>query len=122
MLESREVVGSPLLAIVGADEDLITDDEVGLPAGVVALGRGCAGEVGALSLPDGRLAGLLRLEGAGTWGAGEVGALAGALPAAACQLVTVRRPVALERHEAGWRAIGRLHPERAALAAGLVDE
>ena len=44
-----------------AETPLIAAEPSGLPAGVVALGRGGAGEIGALLRDDGVYAGLLRL-------------------------------------------------------------
>lgn len=112
----------------GVDEELTArgeGDEVVFPAGVVALGRGGAGDLAALLLPDGRLAGLLRLQGSGAHGADEVYALAAGLPAADCQVVTARRPVDLERQIAAWSAATRARGgrgERAALADHFADE
>lgn len=112
--------------LLGVDEELTERaDEVAFPAGVVALGRGGAGDMGALLLPDGRLVGLLRLAGAEARGPDEVYALAAGLPASACQVVTLRRPVDLERRIAGWsvttRARGR-RAEQGALADHFADE
>lgn len=112
--------------LLGVDEELTErEDEVVFPAGVVALGRGGAGDLGALLLPDGRLVGLLRLAGAAGRGPDEVYALAAGLPASACQVVTLRRPVDLERRIAGWsvatRGRGR-RDEQGALADHFADE
>lgn len=103
--------------LLGVDEDLTAlEDETVFPAGVVALGRGGAGDMGALLLPDGRLAGLLQLRGQRD----EVFGLVDGLPATECQLITLRRPVDLARRIAGWS--GATHGrERRAEQSSLAD-
>lgn len=109
----------------GADDELTAPGgELPFPAGVVALGRGGAGDAGALLRPDGVLVGLLRLAATGPRGRDDVAALAAALPGVACQCLTVRRPIDLERGIAAWHAAtggeGR-SDGRGALAADFAD-
>lgn len=112
--------------LLGADDELTAiEEEIVFPAGVVALGRGGAGEVGALRCPDGRLAGLLCFDAGGSTGRDGSEAPAAVLPHGACQFLTLRRPVDLERRAASWdtairEAGGR--PEHAALATHFADE
>ena len=90
-----------------AETPLIAAEPSGLPAGVVALGRGGAGEIGALLRDDGVYAGLLRLLAPAGRSLGDVAALAEALPPGACQIVTVRWPIDSERAARSWRAATR---------------
>ncbi len=83
------------------------DDPLSFPAGVVALGRGGAGAIGALVRHDGAYVGLLCLEMRCERGREEVAALAETLPLGACQFLTVRWPVAAARAAAAWRTRGR---------------
>ena len=83
------------------------DDPLDFPAGVVALGRGGAGAIGALVRHDGAHVGLLCLELRCERGRDAVAALAESLPLGACQFLTVRWPVAIDRAAATWRARGR---------------
>src|SRR5947207_10391938 len=128
MAVTIEAAGAARPRLLGADDDLTAGGEgPPFPASVVALGRGGAGDAGALLLPDGTLAGLLCLDAGSRHegqadGEGGVAALAAALPAGTCQLVTVRRPVDLERQVVGWQGVVAGRPEQAALVTSLVDE
>ncbi|CAA9573598.1 MAG: hypothetical protein AVDCRST_MAG88-2589, partial [uncultured Thermomicrobiales bacterium] len=109
----------------GADDELTAPGgEVPFPAGVVALGRGGAGDAGALLRPDGMLVGLLRLKAAGPRGRDDVASLAAELPGMTCQCLTIRRPIDLEREVAAWHAAtggeGR-DSVRGALATDFAD-
>ena len=86
---------------------MLAAEPPGLPAGVVALGRGGAGEIGALLRDDGVYAGLLRVLPPAGRGLADVAALADALPPGACQIVTVRWPIDPERAARSWRAATR---------------
>lgn len=109
--------------LLGADDELtVPGDDLVFPAGVVALGRGGAGEAGALLRQDGSYVGLLCLEDAGAWESRDVAALADALPGDACQVVSVRWPVDLERQLTGWRLATRGDAARAALAADIASD
>ena len=61
------------------------DDPLEFPAGVVALGRGGAGQIGALVRHDGAHVGMLALEGRCERGRDDVADLAEVLPLAGCQ-------------------------------------
>ncbi|MGN6699266.1 MAG: hypothetical protein ACTHMR_14015 [Thermomicrobiales bacterium] len=112
----------PAPRLLGADEELTTSDDAAVfPAGVVALGRGGAGETGALLRPDGVYVGLLLLDSRSSCGGPEIAQLAAALPTSACQVLTVRRPVDLERQTAAWEHVTRGQRTQAGLAAAIAD-
>src|SRR5262245_51870925 len=96
-----------LLRLRPAEEPPVYDDAAEFPAGVVALGRGGAGEIGALFREDGVYVGLVSLAGEAGRTADDVAALARALPPGACQVVTTRWPVDVERAAAAWRTAAR---------------
>src|SRR3954453_11274565 len=81
-----------LLRYRPAEEPLVYDDVPEFPAGVVALGRGGAGEIGALLREDGVYVGLLSLAAGPGRTMDDVAELARALPLGACQVVTTRWP------------------------------
>lgn len=95
------------------------DDPLEFPAGVVALGRGGAGQIGALLRQDGAHIGMLCLEARCERGRDAVADLAAALPLAGCQFLTVRWPVDAERAAAGWRALARGRAAGAGIAATI---
>lgn len=97
------------------------DDPLEFPAGVVALGRGGAGAIGALVRQDGAHVGMLCLADRCERGQHEVAALAEALPLAACQFLTVRWPIDAERAGASWRALARGRTAGAGVAATITD-
>jgi hypothetical protein len=108
--------------LLGADEELTAGDAAAVfPAGVVALGRGGAGETGALLRSDGVYVGLLLLDSQTSAGSPDVARMAAALPANGCQVLTVRRPVDLERQTAAWEHATRGQRAHAGLAAALAD-
>ncbi|HEY8600440.1 MAG TPA: hypothetical protein VIL85_18530, partial [Thermomicrobiales bacterium] len=108
---------SSRLARFRAPEPPLTfSDEPEFPAGVVALGRGGAGEVGALLREDGVYIGLLRLAATGGRDLHAVEELAASLPLENCQIVTTRWPVDAERAGAAWRTSTRAGFAGAALA------
>jgi len=90
-----------------AETPLLAAEPPGLPAGVIALGRGGAGEIGALLRDDGVYAGLLRVLAPAGRGLADVAALAEALPPGVCQIVTVRWPIDPDRAARSWRAATR---------------
>lgn len=102
-----------------AETPLIAAEPSGLPAGVVALGRGGAGEIGALLRDDGVYAGLLRVLAPTGRGLADVAALAEALPTGACQIVTVRWPIDPDRAARSWRAATRGGMAATALAGEI---
>src|SRR3954447_19446828 len=110
-----------LLRYRPAEEPPMYDDVAEFPAGVVALGRGGAGEIGALLREDGVYVGLLSLASGAGWGTEDVAALARALPLGACQVVTTRWPVDAERAAASWRAAARGGLTGGPLAAEIAD-
>lgn len=91
----------------------------GLPVGVVALGRGGAGEIGALLREDGVYAGLLSLMAPAGRGLADVAALAETLPTGACQIITTRWPIDSERAGRSWRVPTRSGLAGAALAGEI---
>ncbi len=103
-----------------AEEEEPSADAVTFPAGVVALGRGGAGEVGALLREDGVYVGLLSLGGRAGRGIDDLAALAQSLPGGACQIVTIRWPIDGERAATGWRAATRGNGG-AALASAIAE-
>ena len=108
---------SSRLARFRAPEPPLTySDEPGFPAGVVALGRGGAGEVGALLREDGVYIGLLRLAAANGRDLDAVEEFAAVLPLESCQIITTRWPVDAERAGATWRTATRAGFAGAALA------
>lgn len=114
MREARAQQGGPRL--LGAGDDLlVSEDELTFPAGVVALGRGGVGDLGALRLPDGELAAFLELAADEPRGPEAVAALARALPGMAAQFLTVRRPIEFECQARAWRESTATSPEHAAL-------
>lgn len=100
---------------------LTADDEPAFPAGVVALGRGGAGEIGALLRADGVYIGLLHLAAPVERDTFALDDLAGTLPTERCQILAIRWPVDAER-AAAWRP--SRHPNLAgtALAREIGDE
>ena len=99
----------------------LDDDPLEFPAGVVALGRGGAGQIGALLRSNGAHVGMLCLEGRCERGRDELADLAEALPLTACQFLTVRWPVDAERAGAAWRGQSRGRAAGAGLAATIAD-
>lgn len=97
----------------------IAADVPGLPTGVVALGRGGAGEIGALLREDGVYVGLLSLLAPSGRGLADVAALAEVLPSGACQIVTTRWPIDPERAGRPWRRAARSGLAGAALAGEI---
>lgn len=97
------------------------DDPLDFPAGVVALGRGGAGEIGALLRQDGLHVGILCLEERCERGRDDVALLAEALPLSGCQFLTVRWPHDAERVGTPWQLLARGRSAGAELAATLAD-
>ena len=110
-------LSSRLARFRATEEAPLTDhDEPEFPAGVVALGRGGAGEIGALLRADGVYIGLLALAPPTGRDLAAIEALAAALPLEHCQILTTRWPVEADRAAATWRATTRAGFAGAALA------
>lgn len=116
-------LAATLRRLGGTDEpgEIEFDDPLAFPAGVVAVGRGGAGETGALLREDGAYIGLLCLTDSAARSREDVVALAAALPPFGCQIVTVRWPVDADQAAARWRAAGRGQSARAALSLALAE-
>ena len=103
------------------DAPIATTDEPIFPAGVVALGRGGAGEVGALLRADGVYIGLLHLDVPTARDTHTIDDLADTLPVERCQILTIRWPIDAER-AAARQTVKRPTAAGAALARQIGDD
>ena len=115
-------LSSRLARFRAAEPPLTVSEEPEFPAGVVALGRGGAGEVGALLREDGVYIGLLRLAAASGRDLHAVEDFAVSLPLESCQIITTRWPVEAERASVAWRTATRVGFAGAALANEIEAE